>query len=137
MPDEPVVMLTAYRDASFGPVSTTTAVHFRVVTLNIGNAYDILSSQFVAPVDGFYWFGVTIHGDRSSSYIAHFRLVLNCVEVGRFLGQYSSASGGIHIRLSQGDKVWVELTEEDAGRAYCLETDMRCFFTGRLIQTGL
>ena len=54
-----LVRKTAFRAARLSPTSAG-VVSYNSVTVNIGNAFNVSVSRFVAPADGYYWFHLSV-----------------------------------------------------------------------------
>jgi hypothetical protein len=95
-------------------------VIFNHVDLNIGNAYNVLHGNFVAPINGIYLF--SLHACSHSGHVTVLDLLSNGSKVGHILAgdpDWNACNSNTFIMdLKQGDDVYVSTGGGDYLRAY-------------------
>uniref|UniRef100_A0A667YBP2 C1q domain-containing protein n=1 Tax=Myripristis murdjan TaxID=586833 RepID=A0A667YBP2_9TELE len=105
--------LRASGSGTLGPFNTNTTLVFRYVITNIGNAYNLNTGLFIAPVRGVYHFEFHVGAGGHRSYASSAFLVKN----GQFIcsaweeqpSHYGSSSNGASLPLEVGDVVFLRL----------------------------
>ncbi|XP_042073688.1 complement C1q tumor necrosis factor-related protein 3 isoform X2 [Haplochromis burtoni] len=96
-----------------GPFNTETTVIFKRVVTNIGNAYNLHTGIFTAPVRGVYNFELTLHGHGDNAYPTAARLFMNKELIfsawEHQTTHSSSTSNGGSLLLDAQDVVYVRL----------------------------
>jgi len=112
-------------------------IPFDVIHSNVGDAFDVDKESFVAPVDGTYFFTLTITARRG--YEAAVDLVHNYRHVWTIVidsdqdfysTSWSPGSNSVILQCQKGDRVFARL---HGGRFSNLEGSLRNTFTGFLI----
>ncbi|KAI4881181.1 hypothetical protein NFI96_026238 [Prochilodus magdalenae] len=99
----------------FGPVKSDTTLVFRKQITNVGNAYNVITGVFTAPVGGVYYFSFNLLG-KSHKYWTSVRLFKNHEKViesstpPNWSHQYTV--GGVTLQLKKGDHVYLKLLTE-------------------------
>lgn len=96
-----------------GPFTMETLLHFRNVTVNIGNAYTP-AGTFLAPVRGLYFFRFTICAQLSNRRTAvwfykNHDIVSRLIDYGTNSDLYGYASNAATVQLELGDVVYLAL----------------------------
>lgn len=111
----------------------STIIVFDDVQLNTGNAYDPHIGTFTAPVDGIYKFDLVLSSDVENG---HGEIMHNGVRVLDVYADklnsmwYGRGSGSIIVRMTQGDKVWIQNT--DTGNTV-INAGVETAFSGHLL----
>jgi hypothetical protein len=135
------------KEASF--CTPNTPIPFEVERLNVGNAMNLATGKFTAPVKGTYYFAFTAlaHFPQSSATRLYLDILLylNGNRIGRAQvdesntvnGQYSPLVLHSSLQLNIGDQVWMQLSEaDDISSEVCLMDDASksTHFTGWLLE---
>ena len=116
-------------------------VRFTTVETNDGDAYDVSTGKFTAPMDGSYIFYTTVCSKASQWVLIRLKAAGRIIaSTGNYHSGYSSCSstGGMSV-LSKGDQVWVEGAYSDTGAIYSSKTSSYPTFpsfSGMLIHAG-
>ncbi|KAI4881182.1 hypothetical protein NFI96_026239 [Prochilodus magdalenae] len=96
----------------FGPVKSDTTLVFRKQITNVGNAYNVITGVFTAPVKGVYYFRFNLLGN-SHKYWTRVRLFKNHEKVIESsthpTRSHQHAVGGVILELKKGDHVYLKL----------------------------
>ncbi|XP_075879107.1 complement C1q-like protein 4 [Nelusetta ayraudi] len=107
--------LRASGEGYLGPFDTKTAMVFRHVVTNIGNAYNPNTGFFTAPVRGVYHFDFHIHGHGNPSHPSSVALFKNgdhiCISYARQPSHDVNSSNGARLLLEVGDVMYLKLRE--------------------------
>ncbi|XP_071396520.1 tropomyosin-like [Centroberyx affinis] len=115
--DRPKVAFSAgLTNAGFiGPFNGENTLVYSKVFTNSGNAYDITTGIFSAPVKGIYFFRYTAMGMRTSNKMGVY-LTKNGQRVfgnvqDNYFGSHEYLSGGVVLQLERGDRVEMRLPQ--------------------------
>lgn len=107
---------------------TSGIIPYQKIFLNIGDAMDIKSGKFLAPVSGIYFFAFTSISDRpSSGFIVHNEV--NIV-IARISDAWRGATAHATLQLKAGDTVYSRLSHG----AVVSSTEHHTHFTGFLLK---
>uniref|UniRef100_A0A3B3WI92 C1q domain-containing protein n=1 Tax=Poecilia mexicana TaxID=48701 RepID=A0A3B3WI92_9TELE len=99
---------------SVGPFDRYHTLEFKKVITNIGNAYNPETGIFTAPVKGLYYFRFTGVVGRTGKLNAGLKKNgENIVAIYHKAGTQASASNGVALELQEGDRVFVQIWEND------------------------
>ena len=134
LPDQEtsVVVFTARNSGGFSVLVGDTII-FDVVDVNLGNAYDPVDGEFVAPVSGFYSISYQVLADASCPSFVVVWLEHNGITTHRALSDINGSAGSsINLQLTAGDNV--RLTFGDGSPCTNLDPNTAShFFSGHLI----
>jgi hypothetical protein len=119
------------KSSSFSAMSAT--IPFEVAVLNIGNAMDIKSGVFIAPVGGRYFFGFSAYSSGSVGLFIH--LNLNGVSVGSLQTQtaWTTTTSKSTLNLKKGDEIKLTI----AGQSLYDDDNHYTHFTGILLDQDI
>ncbi|XP_069544187.1 complement C1q tumor necrosis factor-related protein 3-like [Brachyistius frenatus] len=93
-----------------GPLDNSTTLVFKKVTTNIGNAYDLDTGVFTAPVKGLYYIRFTgFVGESGTLNAALFKNDQNMFAIYDTRGVHGSSSNGMPLVLETGDRIYITL----------------------------
>ncbi|XP_008426681.1 cerebellin-1-like [Poecilia reticulata] len=99
---------------SVGPFDRYHTLEFKKVITNIGNAYNPETGIFTAPVKGLYYFRFTGVVGRTGKLNAGLKKNgENIVAIYHKAGTQASASNGVALELEEGNRVYVQIWEND------------------------
>uniref|UniRef100_A0A096MCW6 Cerebellin-1-like n=1 Tax=Poecilia formosa TaxID=48698 RepID=A0A096MCW6_POEFO len=99
---------------SVGPFDRYHTLAFKKVITNIGNAYNPETGIFTAPVKGLYYFRFTgVVGSTGKLNAGLKKNGENIVAIYHKAGTQASASNGVALELQEGDRVFVQIWEND------------------------
>ncbi|MEQ2311951.1 hypothetical protein AMECASPLE_025940 [Ameca splendens] len=99
---------------SHGPFDSYKTLEFKKVITNIGNAYNPETGIFTAPVKGLYYFRFTgVVGSSGKLNAGLKKNGVNIVAIYHKAGTQASASNGVTLELEQGDRIFVQIWEND------------------------
>ncbi|XP_046362394.1 complement C1q tumor necrosis factor-related protein 2-like [Haliotis rufescens] len=112
----PKVAFSVSRSKKLGPVLQNTPVTFDKIHTNLGESFDLYSSQFVCKVNGTYLFTTHVLGqDQHDAYVW---IMLNNEHKMALHGDrragYGTGSNTIILHLVTDDHVWLQLSEKSA-----------------------
>lgn len=121
------VLTRAYPDAG-------TPVHFNQVLYNGENHYDESSGVFNCQVPGLYYFSYHVHVNGANALVALYRnedpVVFTYDEYNK--GFLDQMSGSAVLMLQQGDRVYVQVPDEESNGIFAAD-NVHCAFSGFLI----
>lgn len=85
-------------------------VKFQTVITNYGNAFDVTSGIFTAPVDGMYLFSASMYNVFAGQKLDTDIVKNGAKEVNMYCSpaiQYSACSATVVLRLATGDRIWI------------------------------
>ncbi|XP_038583621.1 cerebellin-1-like [Micropterus salmoides] len=103
-------LVTAEQETHHGPFDNDTALVFKRVTTNIGNAYNPDTGVFTAPVKGLYYVRFTgAVGNSGTLNAALLKNGENMFAIYDSRGTHGSGSNSMALVLEEGDRLWVVL----------------------------
>uniref|UniRef100_A0A3Q2QX60 Cerebellin-1-like n=1 Tax=Fundulus heteroclitus TaxID=8078 RepID=A0A3Q2QX60_FUNHE len=97
-----------------GPLNRYTTLEYKTVKTNIGNGYNPETGIFTAPVKGLYYFRFTGVVGRSGRLKAGLKKNdEDIVAIYHKAGTQASAANGVTLELEQGDRVYIQVWEDD------------------------
>jgi hypothetical protein len=128
--------------------TTKVPIPFQVSRLNIGNAMDLSTGKFTAPVQGTYFFSFTGHAGfpaSSSVLTLGVGLYLNGNYMGwGFVEEYNTLNGQESpltlqstFSLQKGDQLWLEIKLMSTGVSLYDNNDIWTHFTGYILEEEL
>ncbi|XP_035383579.1 heavy metal-binding protein HIP-like isoform X1 [Electrophorus electricus] len=121
---------------SVGPFNVDSTIVYPKVITNVGQAYNLFTGIFTAPVRGIYYIGFTACGNADSNAMA-LNLYKNS-DLLTNLAKYSNGymtyfSGGVTVQLEAGDVVYTQLPANS--KLYDDHINNRTVFSGFLVIT--
>ncbi|XP_038583626.1 cerebellin-1-like [Micropterus salmoides] len=123
-------LVTAEQETHHGPFDNDTALVFKRVTTNIGNAYNPDTGVFTAPVKGLYYVRFTgCVGNPGTLNAALLKNGENMFAIYDSRGSHVSGSNGMALVLEEGDRLWVVLWAQNS----IFDQSRRSTFSGFLV----
>jgi hypothetical protein len=128
--------------------TTNVPIPFQISRLNIGNAMNLSTGKFTAPIPGTYFFSFTGHAQfpaSSSVLTLGVGLYLNGNYMGwGFVEEYNTLNGQESpltlqstFSLQKGDQLWLEIKLMSTGVSLYDNNDIWTHFTGYILEEEL